>query len=77
MQIPVTKIDFHKSVHQGWTLEQFLRRYSPVYPDADLEAYAKELGLVTEPAAEDNPAPATTLVIVPSISAKTNTEGDE
>ena len=60
MKIKVTKIDFNKSVVKRYTRRAFIAKFRKVYPDADLEAYAKQLGLVNEPAAENTTAPATT-----------------
>ena len=59
MKIPVTNINFNKAVVQKYTTEQFVAKFGKIYPHADLHAHAKKLGLVNEPAAEDNNAPAT------------------
>lgn len=57
MKQPITNISFNREYHAGWTKKDFIAKYRDIYPDADLDQYAKDLGLVDEPAAT---APAST-----------------
>jgi hypothetical protein len=54
-QVTINPISFSPAV-RSWTRERFLSTFTPVYPDHDLEAYAKELGLISEPVADEAPA---------------------
>jgi len=56
MRLKQTNIDFGPGVRK-WSYERFIQHFTPIYPDADLPAYAKSLGLVKEPAATDEEAP--------------------
>jgi hypothetical protein len=38
------------------TKAQFIAHFLPIYPDADLSAYADELGLISEPVGAEPPA---------------------
>lgn len=57
MRIKQTHIDFGHVV-SAWSYKRFMTTFRAIYPDADLEQYATELGLVKPDATEEG-APAT------------------
>jgi len=57
MHKPITRISFNQQVARRFTKEQFIARYATRFPDADLPAYADAMGLISEPVAEQAPAP--------------------
>jgi len=61
MHKPVTKISFNPKVKR-LTVEQFITRFQPIYPEADLQAYANELGLISEAVAPEAPPAIPSLV---------------
>jgi|ERR1044072_1701010 hypothetical protein len=56
MRQPVTKISFNPKVAKRYTREQFIDKYSALFPDANIAVYADSLGLISEPVAEQVPA---------------------
>lgn len=49
------KISFNKDAVAHMTAEQFIAHFQPTYPDADLQAYAISLGLISEAVAPEAP----------------------
>jgi len=51
------------------SVEQFMARFRPIYPDADLQAYADSLGLISEAVAPEAPPAIPSCATVANVSA--------
>lgn len=54
MKQKVTKISFGESVKK-MSYDEFIARFQPIYPDADLNAYAADLGIQTVAIKDEKP----------------------
>lgn len=54
-KVQLNPISFSPVV-RAWSREKFLRVCGPQFPDHDLESYADDMGLISEPVADEAPA---------------------